>query len=85
MVNEIGEANTCHYPRQKTGMFHPLGGKLKKLKDYFIDMKIPADKRDGIPLLACGSDIIWVIGYNISDKYKVTEKDDCVALKNIKD
>ncbi len=66
-------------------MFHPLGGKLKKLKDYFIDMKIPADKRDGIPLLACGSDIIWVIGYNISDEYKVTEKDDCVALKNIKD
>ena len=26
MVNEIGEANTCHYPRKETGMFHPLGG-----------------------------------------------------------
>lgn len=71
---------------RKTGdMFHPLGGKMKKLKDYFIDMKIPADKRDGIPLLAYGSEIIWVVGYNISDDYKVTDTGEYVALKNIKD
>ena len=30
----------------------------KKLKDYFIDEKIPADERGKIPLLACGNSIV---------------------------
>ena len=45
----------------------------KKLKEYFIDNKIPRHKRDNIPLIAQGNEIVWVIGYKISDKFKVTE------------
>lgn len=48
------------------------GGK-KKLKDYFIDCKIPKEKRDEILLLADGSHIIWVVGYRISEHYKVNQ------------
>lgn len=52
--------------------FIPLGMKGgKKLKDIFIDMKIPREKRDTIPLLCFDNDISWIIGYKISDKYKV--------------
>ena len=36
-----------------------------------IDEKIPGQMRDGIPLLADGSHIIWVIGYRISEYYKI--------------
>ncbi|HHV59480.1 MAG TPA: tRNA lysidine(34) synthetase TilS [Clostridiaceae bacterium] len=45
----------------------------KKLKDYFIDKKIPREVRDRIPLIASGNEIIWVIGQRISDKFKVSE------------
>jgi|LSQX01.3.fsa_nt_gb tRNA(Ile)-lysidine synthase len=45
----------------------------KKLKEYFIDNKIPRDLRDKIPLVAIGKEIIWIIGYKINDKFKATE------------
>ena len=47
-----------------------IGG-TAKIKDYFIDKKIPRDQRRKIPLLAHGSDILWIIGEygQVSDKY----------------
>ncbi|MCL2841651.1 MAG: tRNA lysidine(34) synthetase TilS [Defluviitaleaceae bacterium] len=33
----------------------------KKLQDYFTDTKIPATERDSIPLIAMGSDILWIM------------------------
>ena len=49
-------------------------GGRKKLKDYFIDEKIPKHMRDEIPVLADGSHILWVIGYRISEFCKVTQE-----------
>lgn len=46
-------------------------GGRKKLKDYLIDEKVPKNKRDELCLLAAGSDILWVLGYRISEKYKI--------------
>lgn len=48
-------------------------GSRKKLKDYFINEKVPREIRDDILLLADGSHIVWIIGYRISAYYKVTE------------
>lgn len=42
------------------------------LKKFFIDNKIPKDKRDKILLLSDGNHIIWILGYRISDEYKIT-------------
>lgn len=47
-------------------------GGRKKLKDYFIDKKIPREKRDEILLLADGNHIAWIVGYRISEFFKVT-------------
>lgn len=48
-------------------------GGRKKLKDYFIDEKIPQHKRDKVLLLADGSQIVWVVGWRISEAYKICE------------
>jgi tRNA(Ile)-lysidine synthase len=53
--------------------FVPLGMKgHKKLKDFFVDMKIPSDVRARIPLLAQGDQLIWVCGLRMDDRFKVT-------------
>lgn len=50
----------------------PLGMKgRKKIKELFIDSKIPRSERDKIPLVSFENEIIWVVGYNISDNYKI--------------
>jgi len=48
-----------------------MGGN-KKVKDYFIDTKIPQAIRDTIPLLTCGEDVLWIMDERniISDLYK---------------
>ncbi|HBU13129.1 MAG TPA: tRNA lysidine(34) synthetase TilS [Clostridiales bacterium] len=53
----------------------PIGaGGGKKLKEYFIDKKLTRKEREQTPLLANGSDIIWVVGHTISEEYKVTDE-----------
>lgn len=52
----------------------PLGMKgSKKIKDYFIDKKIPREKRDEIPLLVDDENIVWILGHSISELYKVRD------------
>ena len=51
----------------------PLGTKgHKKLKDIFIDKKIPAQQRNAIPVVVMNDQPIWVIGVCIDNKVKVT-------------
>ncbi|MBN1832406.1 MAG: tRNA lysidine(34) synthetase TilS [Deltaproteobacteria bacterium] len=55
--------------------FVPLGMTgHKKIKDFFIDLKIPVESRALIPLLVSGNQPIWIGGYRIDDRYKVTSK-----------
>lgn len=49
-------------------------GQTKKLKDYFINEKIPRDERGEIPLLASGQRIFWVVGGRISGDCRITDK-----------
>ena len=49
-------------------------GHRKKLKEYFIDEKIPLSERDRRWLLANGSEVLWLIGGRISEHVKVSQK-----------
>ena len=49
------------------------GQHKKSIHRYFIDEKIPLDKRKEVLLLADGSHILWVVGKRISDYYKITK------------
>ena len=47
---------------------------LPRLGDFFIDEKILYWKRDAIPLLCSGKEILWIPGYRRSDKALVDEE-----------
>lgn len=76
---------TLQFRTRQTGDYIQIdenGGK-KKLKDFFIDQKVPKECRDKVLLLADGSHILWIVGYRMSEGYKVTGKTACVLQMNI--
>lgn len=53
--------------------FTPLGMRgRKKLKDLFIDRKIPQAVRKNTPLLLCAGKIFWVAGVQLAEKARIT-------------
>ena len=43
------------------------------LKDYFINEKIPVSLRDKIWLVCDEDRVIWVVGYRLSEAFKIRE------------
>lgn len=67
--------------RQPGDRFYPQGSPgSKKLKDFFIDQKIPSSRRALLPLVTCGDEIIWVAGVRIAHPYRVTEQAEKILL-----
>ncbi|MDO8785399.1 MAG: tRNA lysidine(34) synthetase TilS, partial [Syntrophales bacterium] len=53
----------------------PLGMEgIKKLKCYFIDMKIPPRKRRIIPIMADAQGVLWIVGMRLSERVKITDR-----------
>lgn len=72
--------------RREGDYFQPLGMEgTQKLKKFFIDHKISRDQRQCLPLIVAGDDIIWVAGWRISEKVKVTSKTQIVLQIEIKE
>lgn len=64
---------------RQTGDYITLkDGRRKTVKAYMIDEKIPRDQRDQITLLAEDHHVLWIVGWRISEYYKVTEDTDYV-------
>lgn len=60
--------------RKEGDRFIPLGmGGTKKVKDFFIDAKIPKGKRDLTPIIRNKLGIVWVAGYRIDERYKISK------------
>lgn len=62
--------------------FYPItGGKQqkKKLQDFFSDLKLSLKEKNNIWLLADGETIVWVIGYRIDNRFKITNTTTHVA------
>ena len=57
--------------RQPGDTLELKGVGTKALRTYMTDAKIPQEERDNIPVIAAGSNVMWLVGYRISERYKV--------------
>jgi len=62
--------------RKPGDRFQPLGmgGQSKPLREFMIDAKIPHHIRDKVPLVVSPQNIVWVAGYRVDERARVTEK-----------
>ena len=87
MVERFGpgvDASTLSMRTRLPGdRFQPLGmSGTKKLKDFMIDMKIPRESRNAIPLIVTSRGIAWVVGHRIAEWAKVAEADTkCLEIR----
>jgi tRNA(Ile)-lysidine synthase len=66
--------NRLFVRRRKPGdRFRPLGmAGEKKLQDFMVDEHIASGARDRIPIVCSSSHIVWVAGWRVDDRVKVT-------------
>lgn len=60
--------------RWRTGdKFIPLGmTQFQKLSDFFINNKFSKPQKENVWLLTSADDIVWIVGWRMDDRYKVT-------------
>ncbi len=64
-------------PRRPSDRFQPLGTDYsKKLGEFIIDAKIPRAWRDRVPVVCSPEQIIWLVGWRIDDRVKLTDRTD---------
>jgi len=60
--------------RRPGDRFHPLGSRGScKLQDFFVDAKIPAWQRDRVPIVCDRAGIVWVAGWRIDHRVRITD------------
>ena len=68
--------------RESGDFIHVDAEHRKKIQDYFVDAKVPREKRDSIPLLKIGREVLWVLPVlnrgRFTAKYKL-----CRDTKNV--
>lgn len=71
-------------PRRPGDIFSPKGlNGSKKLKNYFIDKKVPREERDQTLLLARDGEVLWIPGMAVSSKINVIETGKSYVLLKI--
>lgn len=80
------DADSLSVPFQVRGWvpgdrFIPLGmSKTQKLQDFFVDHKVPRPKRFHIPLVFSGTDLVWVVGMRIGERFRIKRETKTAVL-----
>lgn len=82
-ADEIGSSLLVRN-RKNGDRIKPFGMKgEKKLKDYFIDKKVPLSERNNIPVFVHNNKIIWIGGYCINEDCRITSDTDKILMLEI--
>jgi len=75
-ADKVGEEPLVLRTWEDGDAFVPLGMKAtKKISDFFVDEKIPIYEKHHIPILEThAGNVVWVCGYRIDDRFKVTDE-----------
>lgn len=87
-INYATILNTNSFVRSRLpgDVFSPAGrGLTKTLKKLFNERKIPPFRRNGIALLECGGNIVWIEGIGVSRDAAVAEENAAAAEITIKE
>ncbi len=57
-----------------------LGGRQKKLQDFFSDLKLPRSQRTKVPLLVAPEGIVWVGGLRADERFQVSSSTTSVVM-----
>ncbi len=61
--------------RREGDNLQPLGMKgRKKVKNYFIDQKVPQNYRHQIPLVFADKELLWLVGYTFSEGFRINQQ-----------
>jgi tRNA(Ile)-lysidine synthase len=62
--------------RWKSGdFFVPFGQRGKqKLSDFFVNQKLSRFDKERVWLLCSGEEIVWIVGYRIDNRYRISSK-----------
>jgi len=71
--------------RQRGDRFQPLGmAEPKKLSEFMVDAKISRYWRERVPIVCSPEQIVWVVGWRIDDRVKVTKNSKRVLCLDFK-
>src|SRR5512142_3234194 len=75
-ADRVGEGTLILRSWREGDWFVPLGMQgRKKVSDFLIDMHVPLFAKKRYPLLETTSgEVIWLCGYRLDDRFKLTER-----------
>lgn len=77
---KIGDILTIRNRKEGDKLIPSGMSNFKKLKDIFINEKVPKEERDKIPLVTYNGEIIWIAGIRGDERFKNKQKEKFIRL-----
>jgi len=75
-ADQVAAGTLIVRPRHAGDQFSPLGmaSQTIKLREFFINIKLPRRARANWPLVCAGDQIVWVPGFRLAHPFRITDQ-----------